>query len=100
MQIENFQAGFYNSRFVFECLKYYQIKVPVGSYRFFVRKRCVDQPDHIFVSLVIEWPSFSHTQKSVLTLDEVYQVADTLAVIHARGYQRPAITSRYVSVSF
>jgi hypothetical protein len=49
------------------------VKVPIGSYRFFVRKRCVDQPEKIFVALVINWPKIGHTQKSVLTLDEAYQ---------------------------
>jgi hypothetical protein len=38
-------AGFYNARYVYEFLKYDRIKVPIGAYKFFVRKRCNGHED-------------------------------------------------------
>jgi hypothetical protein len=83
---------------VFEYFKHDRVKVPIGGYRFFIRKRCLDNPDNIFIALVIKWTASSDHRliKSTLSVEEASRVAETLSIFHARGFQRPVESSREI----
>lgn len=63
--------------------------MPIGAFKFFIRKRCTDNPENIFIALVLKWQnSVGHASKSLLSIDQVNEVAGTLSIFHARGFQR------------
>ncbi|KAI6223685.1 CHK domain-containing protein [Aphelenchoides fujianensis] len=88
-------GGFFNARYVHEYLKHARMKAKTGHYRFFVRKLCHEEPDRSFVALSLQWNHRGHAIKQ-LTVDQVLQTAESLAALHARGFDNPRPSYRQV----
>ncbi|KAI6213332.1 hypothetical protein M3Y94_00137900 [Aphelenchoides besseyi] len=89
-------AGFYNARYILEYLKYGEIKAPVGHFNFFVRKLLEGDANQSFVAFSLQWNQTSRSTKSQISLEDLEKVAETLAILHSRGFERPRHSYRQV----
>ncbi|KAI6199553.1 CHK domain-containing protein [Aphelenchoides besseyi] len=89
-------AGFYNARYILEYLKHGEIKAPVGHFNFFVRKLLEGGANRSFVALSLQWNQTSRSTKSQISLEDLEKVAETLAVLHSCGFDRPRASYRQV----